>query len=320
MIAPACDHKRTLKWGRNRKGCQRHKCLECGLTWSEYRPHPIGSMKIPLDKAIMVLRTLLEGSSVRSTVRLTGVAKGTILDLLILIGERCEAFWEKRMVNLPAKDVEVDEIWGYVFCKNRHAVTHGYEDAGDCWAYIAMERTTKLILTYYIGPRDSWNCAMFCKALAEATAGRFQLSTDGFGPYISAVPEWLGDRGIDYGQIVKILAKSRPETTEARYSPSEIMAVKKHIVLGKPKRDRICTSHMERGNLSVRMGIRRMTRLTNAYSKKWENHEAAMALWFTFYNFVRIHMTLKTTPAVAAGIATEPWTVERLLNELAEVA
>jgi transposase-like protein/IS1 family transposase len=320
MIAPACRHERTKMFGHNRNGSQRYRCLDCGVTWTEYRPHPIGSMKIPLDKAVMVLRTLLEGVSVRSTARLTGIDRNTILDLLVLVGERCEAFWEKRMRSLPANDVEVDEIWGYVRCKNRLAKQRGYVDAGDCWAFIAMERTTKLILTYHVGPRESWNCEMFCKALGEATIGTFQLSTDGYGPYTSAVPEWLGDRKIDYGQIIKIFHKSRVETTEARYSPTPIKLIKKHVVLGKPDQKRICTSHIERGNLSVRMGIRRMTRLTNAFSKKWENHEAALAMWFVFYNFVRVHMTLKTTPAVAAGIADHPWTVEEMLYNLSQCA
>jgi IS1 family transposase len=274
-------------------------------------------MKIPLDRAVFCLRLLLEGNSIRSVERLTYTHRDTIMRLVVLVGERCQKFSEQVIHKMPVDDVQVDEIWGFVGCKKKTADRLGYsEEVGDAYCYTAIERDSKLLLAWHLGKRTASNTRWFAQKLQHATTGRFQLTTDGYTHYREAMPLWLGGR-IDFAQLLKIFQPVKGNEAAVRYSPGSIREIKIRVISGNPNDDRICTSHAERHNLTIRTQVRRMTRLTNAFSKKWENHEAALALFFAYYNFCRVHGTLKTTPAVAAGLTDRTWSVERLLREMA---
>jgi IS1 family transposase len=268
-------------------------------------------MRLPLDRAVSILQLLLEGMSVRSVERVTGVHRDTILRLLVLAGERCEALMLSKVQNLPVKDVEVDEIWGYVFKKEGHKSDDDGAEVGDAYCFIGMERSTKLVLAYHLGKRTAKATDAFIGKLAYATSNdRYQLTSDGFSPYVSAVKLILRDR-VDFAQLVKVYGS--PRDGEQRYSPAVVVDSVPCEIMGRPVRDRICTSHIERQNLSVRMGMRRMTRLTNGFSKKWENLQAAYSLWFAYYNFCRVHKTLRVTPAMEQGVADHALTIEELI-------
>ncbi|MEO2088516.1 MAG: IS1 family transposase [Gemmataceae bacterium] len=259
---------------------------------------------------------LLEGNSIRSTERLTGVHRDTIMTALVDAGERCEAFLTRTVRDVPVNDVQADEIWGFVGCKERTRQRNGYgEEVGDAWCFVAIERDTKIILAWHLDKRTPEATAAFSVRLREATSGRFQLSTDGFRPYRTAVPSVFG-HAIDFAQLVKTYGTSNEDGPAARYSPGEVVSTHTVLLTGTPDNDRVCTSHAERSNLSIRMAVRRMTRLTNAHSKKWENHRAALGLYFAHYSFCRVHSTLRTTPAVASGLADRVWSVAELLERV----
>jgi IS1 family transposase len=216
-----------------------------------------------------------------------------------------------KIQNLPVKDVEVDEIWGYVFKKEGHKSDDDGAEVGDAYMFIGMERSTKLVLAYHLGKRTAKATDTFIGKLAYATSkDRYQLTSDGFSPYVSAVKMILRAR-VDFAQLVKVYGS--PRDGEQRYSPAEVVDSVPCEIMGRPVRDRICTSHIERQNLSVRMGMRRMTRLTNAFSKKRENLEAAYSLWFAHYNFCRVHKSLRVTPAMESGLTDHAWDVSELV-------
>jgi IS1 family transposase len=270
-------------------------------------------MRLPVNQAISVLRLLLEGMSVRSVERITEIHRDTICRLLVLAGERCQQIMDEKIKNMVVRDVEVDEIWGFVGKKEGH-IRPEEKDAkvGDAYCFIAMERNTKLVLTYELGKRTGATTDYFVAKLSHAVShDRFQITSDGFYPYKPAVKSFLRGRA-DFAQLVKVYAS--PREGEQRYSPGEVVDAVPEKVMGNPDSDRICTSHIERQNLSIRMGMRRMTRLTNAFSKKWENLDAAYALWFAFYNFCRVHSSLKVTPAMESNITDRVWTLEDLIS------
>lgn len=304
------------KFGKNRNGSQRFRCDACSKTYTDETTRPADRRKLAMDKTILALRMLLEGNSVRSTERLLDIHRDTIIKTMVAVGRQCAEFLAKTVRGVPVDDVEADEIWGFVGCKQRTKERHKYSDeCGDCWTYVAMERTTKLVLCHHVSKRTTDNTFEFAWKLEEATAGRFQLTTDGYRPYRAAITDTFGNR-ITFAQIVKVYANSQDGGPQARYSPGDVIGTYRVILLGRPNKDRICTSYAERQNLSMRMTIRRLTRLTNAHSKKWVNHEAAIALYFAYYNFCRVHTTLKTTPAVAAGLTDHVWSVAELLKKV----
>lgn len=271
-------------------------------------------MRLPLDQAVKILQLLVEGMSVRSAERVTGVHRDTILRLLVLAGERCQRLTSEKIRNIAVQDVEVDELWGFVGKKERHKWDHelGNQSIGDAYCFVAIERSTKLVLTHYLGKRSPESTDQFISRLALVTGpNRYQLTSDGFAPYKPAVRSFLRGR-VDFARLIKVYASSRDG--EQRYSPADVVDAVPEKIMGNPDSDRICTSHIERQNLSIRMGMRRMTRLTNAFSKKWENLEAAYALWFAFYNFCRVHSSLRVTPAMESGIADHVWSLRDLLN------
>lgn len=302
------------RFGKHRNGLRRFRCPRCKKTYTEDHKRVLGSMYVQQDRAVMALQLLLEGNSIRSTERITGMDRNTIMSLLVKAGEHCQCLLNDSIRNIEVRDVEVDEIWGYVFKKEGHKWEHEQNNAeiGDAYCFVAMERNTKLVLTHYLGKRTAESTDQFIARLSLVTdpKRRYQLTSDGFAPYKPAVKSFLRGR-VDFAQIVKVYAASREG--EQRYSPAEVVDTVKGTVMGNPKIDRISTSYIERQNLSIRMGMRRMTRLTNAFSKKWANLEAAYSLWFAYYNFSRIHRTLRVTPAMESGITDHVWTIAELI-------
>ena len=266
-----------------------------------------------MEKATSVLQLLLEGCSIRSTERITGVHRDTIMRLLVVAGEKCERLMESRIRNVPVSDVQCDEIWGYCFKKEQHKWFREVDrkDIGDAYCFTAIERNSKLLLAWHLGRRDGPSTDSFIGKLRRATSEKwFQLSTDGFKPYIAAIDLALIDR-CDYAQVVKVYVA--PRDGEQRYSPADVVKAVPTPVMGNPDRSRICTSHVERQNLTMRMHIRRLSRLTNAFSKKWGNLKAALALYFCWYNFCRVHRTIRMTPAMEAGISNRIWNISDML-------
>jgi IS1 family transposase len=269
-------------------------------------------MYLPMDRAEMVLKLLLEGNSVSSVERVTGVHHRTILKLLVLAGERCEKIMGRYVRNVKVRDIEMDEVWAFIGKKEKRVRPEDDQNLGDCYTFVAIERNTKLVLNIAMGKRDQATTDVFVEGVRDAIApdSTYQVTTDGFAPYRTAIPNTMGDNA-DFAILIKVYRAAAEG--ERRYSPAEVSSVEVVPVMGQPDPERICTSIVERSNLSLRMGTRRCTRLTNAFSKKWENHWAAMSLWYTFYNFCRIHKSLRTTPAMAAGIADRIWDVRELL-------
>jgi transposase-like protein/IS1 family transposase len=315
MLCPLCEGS-TRRFGRNRNGSQRFRCDACQRTFTDEGSRPVDRRCLSPEKAVMCLRMLLEGNSLRSTARLTEVLHRTIIGVMVKAGESCKKFLETTIRRVQVDDVQADEIWGFVGCKEKTRQQLGHDEAhGDAYCFTALERTTKLLITWHLGKRCPSDTLEFAEKLRHATRGRFQLTTDGFRPYLNTVPFVFGPT-VDFATLTKVYGESE---AERRYSPGRIIDTIAHVQTGAPDPARICTSHVERSNLTLRMQIRRLTRLTNGFSKKWSNHESALALFFAYYNFCRVHGTLKTTPAVAAGLAHETWSVPRLLNEVAAV-
>ena len=313
MDCPICQEP-CKRFGRHRNGLQRFRCKHCRKTYTEEHERPLGAMTVPVEKAVLAIQLLIEGTSIRSTERITGLHRDTIMRLLVVAGERCEKMLGQRVRNVPVKDVQCDEIWGYIFKKEGHKTTEESETdntIGDAYTFVAMERNTKLVLNFALGRRNQATTDAFIEGLRLATSPqRFQITTDGFGPYIPAI-QWTLDDRVDYGTLVKQYADSRIE--EKRYSPAECTGCKRKTVIGAPNKKRISTSHIERQNLTMRMQIRRLTRLTNAFSKKWENLWAALCLYFAYYNFCRVHTSLRVTPAMESGLTDHVWTIKELL-------
>jgi IS1 family transposase len=269
-------------------------------------------MYLPVEKAEMVIGLMLEGNSISSVERVTGIHKATILKLLVLAGEKSERIMAEKIRNVKVLDVELDEVWSWVGCKQKRVRPEDDQNRGDCYVFVGIERHSKLVLNIAMGKRDQRTTDSFVEGIRHATAhSRFQITTDGFKPYRSAITTTLHDR-CDFAQLIKVYGA--PSDGEARYSPAEVQSVEVVPVMGGPDPERICTSIVERSNLSLRMGMRRFTRLTNAFSKKWENHWAAVAIWYCWYNFGRVHKSLRVTPAMAAGISDHIWSVREILD------
>jgi IS1 family transposase len=266
--------------------------------------------KLPLAKRTHILHCLVEGMSLRATSRLADVSINTVTKLLVDAGTVCAAYQDEHMQNLPCKRVQVDEIWSFVYAKQKNATPEMREEVGtvgDVWTWTAICADTKLIPSWLVGSRDTECATTFIGDLASRLASRVQLTSDGHSPYLQAVDEAFG-ADVDYAMLVKLYGAA-PDG-EHRYSPAECTGARKTVIMGQPDRKHISTSYVERQNLTMRMCIRRFTRLTNAFSKKVENHAHAVALHFMHYNFARIHKTLRVTPAMEAGVTSKLWNVE----------
>jgi IS1 family transposase len=269
-------------------------------------------MYTQVSRAEEVLKLLIEGCSVSTIERVTGVHHGTILKILVIVGEKCERIMAQKIRNVQVRDVELDEVWSFIGKKQKRVRPTDDPNMGDAYTFVAIERHSKLVLNIAMGKRDQAITDIFVEGLWHATAHcQFQVTSDGFAPYRSGVTTTLSDR-CDFAQLIKVYRA--PADGEARYSPAEVASVEVVPIMGRPDPERICTSIVERSNLSIRMGLRRFTRLTNGFSKKWENHWAAVAVWYTYYNFCRIHKSLRVTPAMAAGITSKVWNLRDLLE------
>ena len=267
--------------------------------------------KLDPARRVAVLSALVEGCSIRSTVRMTGVAKNTVLKLLVDAGEASARYQHETLRNLTSRRIQCDEIWSFCQMKQKNvpAERQGVSGFGDVWTWTAMCPDTKLIASWLVGARDAEHANAFIADLASRLAHRVQLTTDGLKLYLEAVEQGFGGE-IDYAQIIKTYLNDSGNTADVRYSPGEHVESRKEIVTGNPRWNFIGTSYVERQNLTIRMRMRRFTRLTNAFSKKIENHGHALALHFMHYNFVRRHQTLRVTPAMAAGVTRKLWSLE----------
>jgi IS1 family transposase len=266
------------------------------------------------DKQIAVIAALAEGSSIRSIERMTGIHRDTIMRLGVRVGQGCTRVMDATMRDLPCERLELDEIWGYVGKKDMNVRPGNDPQFGNVWTWCAIDADTKLVPAFHVGNRDRKDAVDFVQDVASRMRNRVQISTDGLRAYVDAIEQTFG-ADVDYGQIIKVYGHE--ETDQRRYSPPEVISSEKKIVTGNPAIDLISTSYVERLNATTRLHMRRLTRLTHAFSKKRENFEAAVGLHFTYYNFVRRHNTLRCTPAMAAGVAPSFWSVGDLVEAAA---
>jgi IS1 family transposase len=268
---------------------------------------------LPKKRQIGIINCLVEGCSVRSTSRLTGVHVATILSLLVRVGEGCEALHDEYVQDLSCDDLQLDEIWAYVGCKQRRTTATDTQ-RGDQYTFYALDRETKLVSSWLVGKRNWDNTVRFVRDLKNRLVDgvRPQISTDGWSAYPDAIERAFG-MAVDYAQVIKDFGTVDPG--RGRYSPPKVVQIEKTVIEGDPDEARITTSHVERSNLTMRMTMRRLTRLTNGFSKKLANLRAAVNLHFCWYNFCRIHQTLRVTPAMAAGISDHVWGLGELIDE-----
>ena len=274
--------------------------------------------RLAKKKRAQILACLVEGNSIRATVRMTGAAKNTVTKLLCDIGEACEEYQHKALRNLPCKRIQVDEIWTFYYAKDKNVPadkrdTLGY---GDVWTWVAICADTKLVPCWLVGTRDTGAATEFLRDLAVRMSGRVQLTSDHWKAYRKAVPRAFGGE-VDYAQLRKVYGVVRHDTSPGRrFSPAVVLSCEQRPMIGDPDPKHISTSFAERQNLTMRMSMRRFTRLTNGFSKKLENLEHALALHFMYYNFCRIHKSLRMTPAMAAGVSDHVWELEELVGLL----
>ncbi len=267
--------------------------------------------RLSIDRQARIIHALVEGNSIRSIERMTDTHRDTIMRLSVRVGEGCATLMDREMRGLQCQRVQVDEIWAYVGKKQRNlTLADDRSLLGDMWTFVALDPDTKLVPSYLVGKRDLPHATAFLSDLSERLTNRVQLSSDGLKAYVEATERVFGG-DVDYGQIVKIY--DAEPAGAGRYRPPHVVRADKSVIVGRPSQAHISTSLVERQNLTMRMCMRRFTRLTNAFSKKVENLRAAVGLHFAHYNFVRIHKTLRITPAMAAGVSNRLWTMDDLI-------
>jgi IS1 family transposase len=304
-----------MKFGKQRNGLRRFRCAQCGKTYTEGRTGLFGSMTVPEDKALLAIQLLLEGTSVRSAERITQLHRDTILRLLVVAGERCMKLMDEKMRGLKCQRIQGDELWCFVGKKQRNMKLGDSPELGDAWVFVALDADSKLIPAYTVGKRNRETTYQFLNSLKARIAEehRFQLTTDGFHFYRKGVEDVFAGQA-DFAQLIKIYGDHGQHDAAGRYSPAPMVEQIIKIRDGRPDSRHISTSYVERSNLSIRMALRRFTRLTNAYSKKLDNLKAACALYFAYYNFCRVHQTLRVSPAMEAGVSDHIWTLRELVQ------
>jgi len=273
--------------------------------------------RLPLARRAQILGMLAEGMSLRSTSRLADVSINTVTKLLVDVGAACEEYQDRTLRNIKSRRIQCDEIWSFVYAKQKNVPERmaGAFGVGDVWTWVAIDADTKLVPSWGVGRRDGFTAQAFIADLADRLSTRVQLTTDGHKVYLEAIEGALGSE-IDYAMLIKMYegdsGKSQP--AERRYSPATCTGSREQTILGNPDPGHISTSYVERQNLTMRMSMRRFTRLTNAFSKKVDNHKAMIALHYMHYNFARIHKTLRVTPAMEAGVSDHVWSLEEIAN------
>jgi IS1 family transposase len=270
--------------------------------------------RLTREKQAQIISALIEGNSIRAASRMFGVSKDTVMKLQVEAGYASADYQDRTLRGLPCKRVQCDEVWAFCYAKDKNLPTEkqGKFGFGSVWTWVAIDADSKLIASFMVGDRDAYTARTFIEDLASRLANRVQLTTDGLGVYLEAVEGAFG-ADVDYAMLNKIYASSQEET---RYSPAECIGCETRRIMGTPDPKYVSTSCVERSNLSIRMGTRRFTRLTNAFSKKIENHAAAMALYFMHYNYCRVHQSLRVTPAMEAGITDHVWTISEMLEAI----
>jgi IS1 family transposase len=265
------------------------------------------------EQRAKILGCLVEGNSIRATCRMTDADKGTVIKLLVDVGAACKAYHDNRVRGVRSRRVQCDEIWSFCYAKHRNVPEQckGKFGFGDVWTWTAICADTKLVIAYRVDRRDEEAAYIFIHDLAARLANKIQLTTDGHHVYMNAVEDAFG-HDIDYAMLIKLYGESHASSPERKYSPGECCGTKKRFISGNPVRKDVSTSYVERQNLTMRMNMRRFTRLTNAFSKKVENLAAAVALHFMYYNFCRIHQTLRVTPAMESGLSDHVWTLKEI--------
>ena len=313
MTCIRCKHseaKRFGFYGRNR--IQRYRCPGCKSTFSEPRQRPLGRHYIQTEKAAQIITLLMEGMSVRAVSRFTGAHQGTILSLLLTVGNKCRNLFDSRVRGIRPRFVQADETWTFVHTKEKHLGSDDPSEWGDAYIWMAIDSETKLVLSYLTAKRDSASAYEFIGDLSGRVTGRFQITTDGLRSYVPAIEDYFG-ADVDFAQLIKLYGSTDGEAPDW-YNPSQVKATIPIPISGNPDPRRISTSHVERANLSVRTHLRRFTRLSLGFSKSLEHLKAAVHLYMAFFNFCRVHQSLRVTPAMQAGIADHVWTVRELLE------
>ncbi len=310
MTCIKCTHGTCRKFGYyGKRRIQRWRCQSCKATFSQPAPK-VGTHYTDPDTAAKVLALMLEGMSVRAISRFTGLHKHTILSLMLTAAEKARQVLNAKVQNISPRFVQLDEMWGFVHTKEHNLGFDDPDEWGSFYLWLGMDSETKLMISHHVGSRNGINAFRFIFDLRERTVGRYQITTDAFKPYIGAIREWFGT-DVDFGQLHKVYGKI---SSDDWYGSGRVLGAVPHVKIGRPDVRHISTSHIERANLSVRMHLRRLTRLTNAFSKKLSNLQAAVTLYVAFYNFCRGHQTHKgATPAMAAGLTDHVWSIAELL-------
>lgn len=319
VIVAVCLHENRRTNGKTKSGAIRWRCKDCGKGWTEATA-TLGGMRIGMDRAAKIIELLCEGMSVRATARFMNTDPHTILDLMVYIGERCESYVAENIKGVYVGDLQVDELWSFVLCKNATAKREKMVGGcGDNYCFTAIDRATKLLVCWHMGRRTEQHTDQFIEKLDAATFGHFHISSDGWKSCPHTIKRHLGHR-VDHGVMQKIYGKPINYPASA-YSPARIIGAYRSPRHGDEfQQDKICTSHVERMNGSIRTFCKRMARLTYCFSKKWSNHRAALAVFFAHYNYCRQHKTLNGhTPAMAHGIADHVWSVRELIERVASV-
>ena len=300
------------RFGKHRNGLQRYRCSQCRKTFTEDHTRPLDTMRLPVEKATAILQLMVEGMSIRSIERVTQVHRDTILRLLLLAGERCTLLMRQKLHDIQAERIQCDELHCFVGKRERNTSIEDNDLVGEQYTFIAMDADTKLVFSWLVGKRSPVNTYTFMRDVYSRTPWGWQgqLTTDGWGPYRIAVENTF--RGyVNYAMLIKYYGRSQPKEG---YAPPRFVEAVSKIISGNPDRKYVSTSYIERQNLTIRMMSRRFTRLTNAFSKKLKYLKAAVALHFGFYNFCRVHSSLRVTPCMSAGITDHVWGIQELLS------
>lgn len=310
MTCRKCNHETVKKFGvYGKKRIQRYRCTSCSATFSESQTK-IGTHYTSPEDAERVLIMMLEGMSVRSISRITGIHRDTVLSLMVTASEKAQKVFDKLVRNIRPKFVQLDELWCMVGCHGKRVTVDSPAGWGDQWTWLALDSQSKMILTHYIGPRNTVSAYKFVRDLSERTLGTYQITSDALRGYIGAIEEWYG-ADVHFAQLQKIYG--RTEAGPEWYGGGTVIAATPRVITGAPDWSRISTSHIERANLSVRMHIRRYARKTNAISKKLPMLKAAVTLFVVWYDFCRVHQTLRVTPAMECGLTDHVWSLTELL-------